>query len=115
MAVAVDDTARFVETWDDAVTVIFSATQNPALTVAAEILASVRAAVMPLIADDVTGRPGIPKWNRRAQQRFGELVEAMAAGDSARARDIWEQLQGFSIRFAEDSALGGRLIVELLG
>jgi DNA-binding FadR family transcriptional regulator len=115
MAASVDDTARFVETWDDAATVIFSATQNPALTVAAEILASVRAAVMPLIADDVTGRPGIPKWNRRAQQRFGELIEAMAAGDCARARDIWAQLQGFSIRFAEDSELGGRLIVELLG
>jgi hypothetical protein len=44
---------------------------------------------LPLIASDVHGLPTIPKWNRRAQQRFSELVDTMAEGDSTRAREIW--------------------------
>lgn len=115
MAASVDDTRRFVDVWDEAVAVIFSATQNPALTVAAEILASVRVAVLPLIAEDVKGQPHIPRWNRKVQKRFAELVEAMAIRDSTRAREVWAECQGLSIRFAEDSELGGRLMIELLG
>jgi hypothetical protein len=39
----------------------------------------------------------------------------MAIRDSTRAREVWAECQGLSIRFAEDSELGGRLMIELLG
>lgn len=115
LAASVDDTSRFVRTWDTAAVVAFSATQNPALTITAEILQWVRLGVLQAVTADAKGLPGVTKSNRRAHRLFAELVSAMARRDSVRARDVWVACQEINTRFIEDSELGERLMIDLLG
>jgi DNA-binding FadR family transcriptional regulator len=115
LAASVEDTGRFVATWEDAAAIVFSATQNPALTVTAEILQWVRVGTLPAIAADATALPQVARSNRKAQAGFSELVSAMATRDSVRAREVWAACQDLNVQFTEESELGERLVIDLLG
>jgi DNA-binding FadR family transcriptional regulator len=115
LAGCVDDTAAFMRTWDTAAAVAFSATQNPALTVATEILRWVYVGVEPAIAADAKALPFVTKANRMAHAAFTEVVAALAAHDPARARNVWTSSEDFTIPWIEGSDLGKRLMIDLLG
>ena len=112
----IGDTDRFMRTWEEAAGVAFAATRNPALTVAAEILRCVRVAVVPALTADVTTLPWVTKSNRKAHVLFAELVSALAAHDSDRARDLWTTILELATPFAEEeTGLGRRLVIDLVG
>jgi DNA-binding FadR family transcriptional regulator len=116
LGAAIGDTRRFMQTWEDAAAVVFSATRNPALTVITEILRWVRVAVEPALAADAQILPWVTKSNRRAHALFAELVGALAAHEPERARDIWAALQELATPFVEEQTdLGRRLVVDLVG
>jgi DNA-binding FadR family transcriptional regulator len=115
LAGCVDDTAAFMRTWDTAAAGAFSATQNPALTVATEILRWVYVGVEPAIAADAKALPFVTKSNRMAHAAFTEVVAALAAHDPARARNVWTSSEDFTIPWIEGSDLGKRLMIDLLG
>jgi DNA-binding FadR family transcriptional regulator len=113
---SIDDTGRFMRTWEEAAAVAFSATRNPALTVITEILHWVRVAVEPALSADAQALPWVSKSNRRAHALLAELVDAMAAHDAERARHVWAALQELATPFVEEETeLGGRLVVDLVG
>jgi hypothetical protein len=104
-----------MRTWDTAAAGAFSATQNPALTVATEILRWVYVGVEPAIAADAKALPFVTKSNRMAHAAFTEVVAALAAHDPARARNVWTSSEDFTIPWIEGSDLGKRLMIDLLG
>ncbi len=114
LGASVEDTGRFVRVWDTTSALCFAAMQNPALTVTAEILSWVRVGVLPAIAADAKGLPGVAKSNRRARALVSELIAAMGSADTARARDIWAALQDINMQYLEASTLAERLVVDLL-
>lgn len=115
LAAAVTDTARFVSTIQTAELALFSATRNPALTVIAEILHWVRRAVRPVVTADAAALPFVTKTNRKAHRHFSQLLTAIAAQDASAARDAWLAFIDVGAPFLEDSDLGARLIIDLLG
>lgn len=114
LAASIEDTVQFVSTMRAAHLTLFSATQNPALTVIAEVLHWVRVAVEPTVTADASGLPWVVKTNRRSQAHFARLVTAIDERDSATAYAAWERLLQVGSAFFEESALGERLIIDLL-
>jgi DNA-binding FadR family transcriptional regulator len=115
LAASVEDTERFLVTWRAAEMQAFSAVKNPALTVIAEIFQWVRVGIQPAITIGATILPGVTSSNRNAQGRFVAFVDAASAGDTARARDVWAECLNANAPFIEDSELGRRLMVDLIG
>ncbi|WP_084531567.1 FadR/GntR family transcriptional regulator [Nocardia miyunensis] len=115
MAAAVDDTARFVKAWQDGERAAFSAVENPALTVIAEILHWVRAGVDPAVTADAKSVPWVATTNRRAQAGFADFVAAAAEHDAARASRVWAECFSALAPWIEDSELGARLVLDLIG
>ncbi|HET6952552.1 MAG TPA: FCD domain-containing protein, partial [Acidimicrobiales bacterium] len=115
LAAATQDTTRFLRTWETAASVVFSATRNPALTITTEILHWVRVGIEPAVTADAKDLPWVTKTNRRAHALFSELVSALARRDAAHARDVWAACQDFTTPYFEESSLGQRLMIDLLG
>jgi DNA-binding FadR family transcriptional regulator len=116
LGASIEDTGRFLRTWEEAAAVAFSATRNPALTVITEILHWVRVAVEPALTADAQALPGVSKSNRKAYALFVELVSALTAHDSERAQGLWAALQELATPFVEEQTeLGGRLVIDLVG
>jgi DNA-binding FadR family transcriptional regulator len=110
-----EDTSGFMRTWDTALAVAFSATQNPALTITTEILRWVFVGVEPAIAADAKALPFVAKSNRMAYAAFAEVVSALTEHDPVRARNVWTASEDFTIPWLEGSDLGKRLMIDLLG
>ncbi|WP_067904241.1 FadR/GntR family transcriptional regulator [Nocardia vaccinii] len=115
MAAAVDDTSRFVKVWHDGERTVFSALENPALTVIAEILHWVRAGVDPAVTADAKSVPWVATTNRRAQAGFADFVAAATDHDAARASRVWAECFTALAPWIEDSELGHRLVLDLIG
>ncbi len=115
LAASVDDTPRFVDTFRGIELTLFSASKNPALTIIAEIMHWVGVAVGPGVAADATALPWVSKTNRKAQARIAELIRAMRERDADAASDVWNRYRDVSQPFLEESELGARLIIDLLG
>lgn len=115
LAAYTKDTARFVATWQKGEMIAFSAVKNPALTVIAEILHWVRVGVDPAVAADAKGLPWVSKTNRNAQRLFSEFVSAAASHDPARASHAWAECLIANTPWFEESGLGERLVLDLIG
>lgn len=114
LALATDDTDRFVQTWRNSEIGAFAATRNPAITVVAEILHWVRVGVEPAVTAEAHTLPQVARSNRKTQVLFSEFVTAAEQRDGDRARQVWTALLDRSAPFLEDSALGERLMIDLM-
>jgi DNA-binding FadR family transcriptional regulator len=115
LAATIEDTARFVTTQRKGEMIAFSAVQNPALTVIAEILHWVRVGVDPVVTADAKGLPWVSKTNRNAQRLFSDFVSAASGHDSTRATQAWAECLEVSALWFEESEFGERLMLDLIG
>ncbi|WP_099021547.1 FadR/GntR family transcriptional regulator [Mycolicibacterium palauense] len=115
LTAATEDTARFITTWREGEMTAFSAVGNPALTVIAEIMHWVRIGVEPAVTADATGLPWVSKTNRNAQRLFARWVSAAAAKDSAGASAAWAENLKVNASWFENSGIGERLVLDLMG
>ena len=112
---SIGDTGRFLRTWEEAAEWRLLQPATRRLRSPRRILRCVRVAVVPALTADVTTLPSVTKSNRKAHAHFVELVSAMAAHDSDRARDIWASIQELAAPFVEETELGRRLVIDLVG
>lgn len=115
LADAVEDTPRFVTTLRDAEQLALSAVRNPALTVVSEILHWVRVGVEPAVTADAKAIPSVSRSNRNFAKLFAEFVTAAAVHDSARATTAWANALEPNAPWIEESELGQRLMLDLMG
>lgn len=115
LADAIDDTPRFVTTLRDAEQVALSAVRNPALIVVSEMLHWVRVGVEPAVTADAKAIPSVSKSNRNFAKLFSEFVTASAAHDAERAATSWANALEPNAPWIEESELGQRLMLDLMG
>jgi hypothetical protein len=110
----IEDTRRFVNTWQHAVVAAFAGTRNPALAVIAEILQWVRAGTQEAVTMGANAVPAVVEKHRTSQALLSELLSALTDGDAPRAGKIWAECVSPTVRFIESSELGQRLIVDII-
>ncbi|MCK9930608.1 GntR family transcriptional regulator [Frankia sp. Mgl5] len=106
------DMPRFTAAWPRGTAIIFAGTGNPVLAVIAEIMGWVRVATRPALA-----MPADDPWAAIADRiaaQFGELIDALATGDSARARSYWVALLDANTPFVESTGFAGRLMIDVI-
>ena len=113
LASATDDTARFIDIWWEAERITFSAINNPALTVIAEILHWIRVLMAPAITAATKDLPWVTKTSRNAQRLFAQFVTAASDHDQTRASRSWAKCMQANGAWMEDSELGRRPIIDL--
>jgi DNA-binding FadR family transcriptional regulator len=111
---AIEDTPRFLATLRNAEEHAYSTVKNPALTVIAEILQSVRVGIEPAVTADANAVPGVNAANRRFRDLFSQFVSAAADRDSVRAAQAWADALEGSAPWIEKSELGQKLVLDLM-
>lgn len=113
LAAAVDSIPESIAAWREAEELLFSAVDNPALTVIAEFLHWIRVDLEPAVTADVKDQQGLSDGIRHAQFLFEEFVSAAYRHDAARAREIWAENVAINTAWIEETELGKRLLLDL--
>lgn len=114
LAAATDDLPGFMRIWRQGSAVVFGAARNPAVAVLAELLQWARVGAEPAVRADASTDVSWLTKTRPMAQLFAELVAAFEAGDASRAGATWDSFLKLNSPYIESSALGGRLMIDLI-
>lgn len=114
LAAHVGDSAGFIAAWQRGDAVVFSQIRNPAIAVVGEITRWVADEIERIAAADAGERRWLDDLYHHSLRCFHDFVEAAAAHDGDRARQVWTDYLDLNGPWFEHSAIAERPLTGLV-